>query len=250
MKPDPESRLAFIALLAVTLACGMQVGMVRAADAAYEARAAQIHEVIVKYSYAESAAGTAAGQQHWPDMVKYRRNFDDRTRADCGEKFGYTGGDFMRWLPEHPAATECYVKAMQTRIAALDELAVAARAGSLPDEAFKAVAVEPLPVQPAKSSPAAATSAQRPVDPLSGGGAAITHSSGGATLTYTDAGGGRHSYAVARPKFAQQMMSGDLGGWVYVAPDRKSGVMFNIDGSGRAIGKPLNPMMLQMMAGQ
>jgi len=41
----------------------------------------------------------------------------------------------------------------------------------------------------------------------------------------------------------------DTGGWVYVAPDHKSGVMFNVSASGGVSGKPMNPLMVQMMVG-
>ena len=89
------------------------------------------------------------------------------------------------------------------------------------------------------------------VDPLNGSGAKIERGAADkATLTYTDAGGRKYSYVVVRPKFAAQMMANsDQGGWIHVADDGKSGVIYNVDASGNVSGKPINPMMLQMMVG-
>jgi hypothetical protein len=88
------------------------------------------------------------------------------------------------------------------------------------------------------------------VNPLNGSGARIEHAGSAANLTYTDAGGTQHKYAVARPKFAQGIVQGDAGGWMYIASDHKSGIMFNLGAGGQVTGKPANPMMLQTMGGQ
>ena len=88
------------------------------------------------------------------------------------------------------------------------------------------------------------------VYPLNGSGAKITRAVNGATLTYIDAASNSHSYRAVRPKMAQQMMANsDTGGWIYVAADHKSGIIFNMTEHGVVDGKPLNPMMMQMMVG-
>jgi len=88
------------------------------------------------------------------------------------------------------------------------------------------------------------------VDPLSGSGAKITHDDKATTLTYSDAANRTHSYVVVRPKFAAAMMANaDTSGWIFVAPDKKSGVSFNVTASGGVSGKAMNPMMIQMMVG-
>ena len=89
------------------------------------------------------------------------------------------------------------------------------------------------------------------VDVWSGSLAKITRDGASATLTYADAANRPHSFAVVRPKMAAGMLGNtDTGSWIYVAPDHKSGVMFNVSASGGVSGKAMNPLMMQMMVGQ
>ena len=88
------------------------------------------------------------------------------------------------------------------------------------------------------------------VDVWSGTQAKITRDGDTTTLSYADAAKRPHSFVVVRSKMSPGMLgNGDAGGWIYVAPDRKSGVMFNVSASGGVSGKPMNPLMMQMMVG-
>lgn len=52
-----------------------------------------------------------------------------------------------------------------------------------------------------------------------------------------------------RPKMLQGMSAGDLGSWIYVAPDKKSGTMFQIGADGSVRGDPVSPAKLVFLAG-
>ena len=140
-------------------------------------------------------------------------------------------------LSADPKATSCWLEWTRSRTQTLRQATEAAKAGAVSVELAMALkdakrqAYEPAPV-----------------DPLSGTNARIEHAGSTTTLTYTDSGGTSHEYAVARPKFAQGIVQGDAGGWMYLAPDHKSGIMFNMGANAQVTGKPANPMMLQMMS--
>ena len=153
---------------------------------------------------------------------------------------------------------ECWLRMTRERTAALRKVVEEAKTGTVSPEALKAVDGPFEKAMPAKtaSQPALQQSAPNPapppaaVNPLNGSGAKIERTAKGATLTYSDAGGTRHSYPVTRPKFAQSMLgNSDLGAWIYVAEDRQSGVTFNIAASGQVSGSALNPIMLKMAVG-
>ena len=142
-------------------------------------------------------------------------------------------------LARDAKARDCWLRWTHARTQSVRRLLAADKAGAVPRETLLAVTrPESLFAEPA------------PVNPLNGSGARIEHAGSTATLTYTDAGGTLHKYAVARPTFAQGIVQGDAGGWMYIASDRKSGIMFNLGAGGQVTGKPANPMMLQMMSGQ
>ena len=139
-------------------------------------------------------------------------------------------------LAGDPKAKECWLDWTRSRIRTLREATHAAASGNVPVE-----------LRIALKTPKRKAFVPTPVDPLSGSNAKIEHAGAKATLTYTDAGGAHHEYAVARPKFAQGIVQGDAGGWMYLAPDHKSGIMFNMGANASVTGKAANPMMLQMM---
>lgn len=155
-------------------------------------------------------------------------------------------------LTQDKKARECWLQWTETRTRVHKLVAAAASHGPVPADLVEAV-IRPQATLP--SSLAGRTEANAgfvapvAVDPLQGVSAKIQHADSGTTLSYSDASGASHRYIVARPKFAQGMIQGDSGGWLYVAPDHKSGIVFNVGNDGQVSGKPANPMMLQMMAG-
>jgi hypothetical protein len=78
----------------------------------------------------------------------------------------------------------------------------------------------------------------------------IERGSSGTTLYYKDAGG-EHSYKVRRPATAGAGVdSVDAGGWVYVAPNGKSGLLLNVSPNHSVTVMPLAQPMLGMLAGR
>jgi hypothetical protein len=53
----------------------------------------------------------------------------------------------------------------------------------------------------------------------------------------------------SRPKMLQGTAAGDLGSWIYVAPNKKSGTMFQVGADGSVRGDPVNPAKLVFLAG-
>jgi hypothetical protein len=154
---------------------------------------------------------------------------------------------------ERPAVSQCWIKLTATRAGVLRKLAGEATAGAISPQTLQfandAQWLMPRPPKPLPHPSAPKVSVT--VDPLSGSGAKIERGIDGTSLTYTDAGRVQLWYTVVRPKFAQGgLVNGDLGGWIYVAPDHKSGLMFNIAARGQVSGKAMNPIMMQMMVGQ
>ena len=120
----------------------------------------------------------------------------------------------------------------------------------------------PAPTAPAGGSPApggtspagAATGTARPVTAAPGSTAGtdvrIERGASGTTLHYKDASG-EHSYKVRRPATASAGVdSVDAGGWVYVGPDGKSGLLLNVSPNHSVIVMPLVQPMLGMLAGR
>jgi hypothetical protein len=80
--------------------------------------------------------------------------------------------------------------------------------------------------------------------------ARIERGASGTTLRYKDASG-EHSYKVRRPATVSAGVdSVDAGGWVYVAPDGKSGLLLNVSPNHSVSVMPLVPPMLGMLAGR
>lgn len=114
------------------------------------------------------------------------------------------------------------------------------------------------PAEPEHPAARAATPAQSlgAVPPGTAGGtqARIERTSSGITLTYTDASG-EHRYKVRRPALgvtggaAQQLNAIDTGGWLYVAADGASGILFNVTGTGAVTAMPIPAQALPMLAG-
>jgi hypothetical protein len=77
----------------------------------------------------------------------------------------------------------------------------------------------------------------------------IERGASGTTLHYKDASG-EHSYKVRRPATASPGVDNvDAGGWVYVAPDGKSGLLLNVSPNHSVSVMPLVQPMLGMLAG-
>lgn len=108
---------------------------------------------------------------------------------------------------------------------------------------------------PGRPAPAGATpGVPRPVTaapgPTAGTEVRIERGASGTTLHYKDANGD-HSYKVRRPATASAGVdSVDAGGWIYVAPDGKSGILFNVSASHSVVTMPLVQPMLGMLAGR
>jgi hypothetical protein len=80
--------------------------------------------------------------------------------------------------------------------------------------------------------------------------AKIERNGRGATLSYQD-GSGEHRYAVRRPLTATAGTDAiDTGGWIYVAADGKSGMLFNVSANRSVTVMPLAQPMLGMLAGR
>jgi len=78
----------------------------------------------------------------------------------------------------------------------------------------------------------------------------IERGASGTTLHYKDASG-EHSYKVRRPATASAGVDRvDAGGWVYVAPDGKSGLLLNVSPNHSVSVMPLAQPMLGMLAGR
>jgi len=218
--------------------------------ATQQARLTQYHQADTDLQAAQQEAWVAARTQVL-QLGNSQKDWLDMRHIQC---FGS-----MRPLPDTAvvadlAKVECYVRISAERAAAYRRLAAEARAGSVSPETMRALQ-GPFVAATHSTAPAAAVpavaAAPTSVNPMSGSGARIEHSGATATLSYTDAGGTAHHYAVMRPKFAQSMPgNADQGAWIYVAPDHQSGVTFNVAASGQVTGSPLNPMMLRMATGQ
>lgn len=78
----------------------------------------------------------------------------------------------------------------------------------------------------------------------------IERGASGNMLHYKDASG-EHSYKVRRPATASVGVDSiDAGGWVYVAPDGKSGLLLNVSPNHSVSVMPLVQPMLGMLAGR
>ncbi len=81
--------------------------------------------------------------------------------------------------------------------------------------------------------PHAPSASEQAAAPAGGRDARILREASGVTLVYSDADG-EHRYRVQRPAMglpgaaAQQLNAADTGGWIYVAPDGASGILFNV----------------------
>ena len=91
-----------------------------------------------------------------------------------------------------------------------------------------------------------------PSGPPGGTAAKITHADGVVTLTFTGVCGAAHRFTVERPTIMSGMPSADptAGSWVYAAPDRQSGIMFNVTAHGDVGASPLLGPQLQMVLGR
>src|SRR6185369_10179527 len=103
-----------------------------------------------------------------------------------------SGTTYGKALAGDPKATDCWLDWTRARTRTLRQATQAAGSAAFPVE-----------LRIALKSPKRQAFTPAPVDPLSGTHAKIEHAGAKATLTYTDAGGAHHEYAVARPKFAQ-----------------------------------------------
>jgi hypothetical protein len=125
------------------------------------------------------------------------------------------------------------------------------------DENNGVAATAPVGGSPASSvtAPAGATvGIPRPVAAAPGSTAGtdvrIERGASGTTLHYRDESG-EHSYKVRRPATASAGVDRvDAGGWVYVAPDGKSGLLLNVSPNHSVIVMPLAQPMLGMLAGR
>ncbi|HTR35002.1 MAG TPA: hypothetical protein VMH80_03820 [Bryobacteraceae bacterium] len=89
-----------------------------------------------------------------------------------------------------------------------------------------------------------------PPGSTSGTDARIERAAAGITLSYRDAGG-EHRYTVRRPVTATAGTDAvDTGGWIYVAADGKSGMLFNVSANHSVSVMPLAQPMLGMLAGR
>ncbi len=195
-------------------------------------------------------AATNATKGPMPAYGSAEGGFRYSRSASCLSPGG--GGSEAVRLTQDTKARDCWLQWTQTRTRLHQLVAAAAARGRVPDDLVFAVnnAKATLPASLAGMTvDNAGIVAPVAVDPLQGVSAKIQHADAATTLSYSDASGAQHRYTVARPKFAQGMIQGDSGGWLYVAPDHKSGIVFNVENSGQVSGKPANPMMLQMMAG-
>lgn len=188
------------------------------------------------------------------------RNWTLTRNGNCfGSVSPIIRAEIWTFISSDQARYECWLRMTRERTAALRQVVEEAKTGTVSPEALRAVdgPFEKIKSEtPAKTHETQVQSAPNPapapatVNPLNGSGAKIERTANGVTLTYSDAGGTRHSYPVTRPKFAQSMLgNSDLGAWIYVAEDRQSGVTFNIAASGQVSGSALNPMMLKMAVG-
>jgi hypothetical protein len=103
----------------------------------------------------------------------------------------------------------------------------------------------PPPEEPSArpSRPAAAPGATTGTD------AKIERGARGATLHFRDAKG-EHSYTVRRPATAAAAADTiETGAWLHVAPDGKSGILFNVSANHSVLATPLAGPMLGMLAG-
>jgi hypothetical protein len=200
-----------------------------------------------------------AEQEAWNEARAQTNEVRASDRAWAHKRLGDCAGTLRpippRVLAADPAKFKCYMDMTQERVAAFRRLIVEAKAGAVSPTTMKTLkgpfVLAPLPPtnQPTSPPAAAAVVPATPaeVNPFSGTGGKIERNGQSAFLSYTDASGATHRYAVMRPKFAQSMLANtDTGAWIYVAEDRQSGTSFNMAASGQVTGSPLNPVMLRM----
>jgi len=113
---------------------------------------------------------------------------------------------------------------------------------------------EPKPAAPAvaRRPPHAPSASEQATAPAGGRDARILREASGIMLIYTDADG-EHRYRVQRPAMglpgaaAQQLNATDTGGWIYVAADGASGILFNITAEHSVTATKLPAQALSML---
>jgi len=113
---------------------------------------------------------------------------------------------------------------------------------------------EPKPAAPAvaRRPPHAPSASEQAAAPAGGNGARILREASVVTLIYKDADG-EHRYRVQRPAMglpaaaAQQLNTTDTGGWIYVAPDGASGILFNVTADHAVTATKLPAQALSML---
>jgi hypothetical protein len=90
-----------------------------------------------------------------------------------------------------------------------------------------------------------------PSGPPQGTDGKVVHAGSRTTLTYKDVCGGERSYPVSRPSFFAPALTAntDGGAWIYAAPDKQSGINFNVSPSGGVSAVALTGAALHMVVG-
>ena len=195
---------------------------------------------------ATGVAQQAAPAHHW-EIDRWYHWYNWNVWQDCAKDAPRSNPD--DWYDAHPDAMKCMTGKFQARTAALEHFVAQVKAGAALDDALKAIEVanSSAAQAPTQSATVAAPAAVN-VSPWNGSAAKLVHNSNGSLLEYTDTAGTQHQYAVARPKMLQGM-AGDLGSWLYVSPDKKSGTMFQLGADGSVRGDPVNPAKLAFLVG-
>lgn len=177
------------------------------------------------------------------------------TSFDTMKYYGY--GDEGSWLGDGQGNLYTLKDNVLTRLPAKSQVPKNLRNGSELYRTRVLRKAEPDGQPAAPAPPPAGATLERP-HPLgvappgstSGTDARIERSARGATLSFKD-GSGEHRYGVRRPVTATSGTDAiDTGGWIYVAPDGKSGMLFNVSANHAVTVMPLAQPMLGMLAGR